>query len=1143
MRHSHLFRRFTTAITTIMFTGSSLLTGQEFKTWDPQDGGNVWESPTNWNPTETPDTISEGARINSGTVNVGSSFTIGALELKAQSANVVMNQSNEMTTSRLVVDGGQISGTGTMRVTGGGGNSSTGLAIINSASQPGDGPLTMIMNGSFDVGRISLQMSPLIQNQDTFIFGDGDEIGDTNLINLSEPLPTTFENTGFLRKEGGTGSATFSPRFVNENQFASISGTLLVNGGGINRGTFRTEAPGVLQFGGRDVIFENGSAISGTGTTVLRGSRFEILSGVVVPVSNFTMEFTTSRIAGAGEFSFSGNAIQIDAGQLRDTVTVRIQGGATMNLSGGLAMHESSHVIVDSGGIITVDGSNAELINWGESSLTNNGTIDFQNDGDIDNNGPIAPSYFMTFLNNGILKKTGGTQTTTVVAIFENNGEFSSSSGIMHITSEGINRGEFKTEGDGQIRITSGDLVFEDGSSISGTGLTRLNGGYIKAAAGAVIPTNNFSTDSTTSRMGGSGEFQLSGSNLEIDSGQTVDDVTIRLLQGSSLVVSGGLSMHGTSSLIFEPGTNITFTQNGSTFVNSGTTSFQNAGVITIEADGDITNNGPVDPVSSFMAFHNEGVVRKTGGTGSTVLSNILENDGEIFSGSGTITLVSRGTNRGELKTEGDGIIRITSSDLTFENGSSISGTGLTRLSSGFIKAAAGAVVPVNNILTDSSGSRLGGDGEFQLSGSSLEFKSGRLLENVTVRVLDGASLEITGGFSLTDKPTLINDPAGLITLTASNSALVSSGESTLRNDGSIIYADDGDINNNGPLTNDYGLAIENNGTILKNGGTGESNLAFRSYSGNGLLRVETGTIRVGGVLGTSVFTGTIEVLPGTTLRGSSNLGFAAGSNLSGTGTLRATNVNFGGTTSPGMSIGTLGVTGNSTFTDTSNLEVELGAGGAADSIAATNNATIDGDLTLILDGGVVPFDGDSWTILTATSVTGIFDTVIAPAAAEGFGYFLDYNSNNVTVNYEFIGFRRAVEQALGISIPANADLDDYVGLDSDGDGKTDLLEWALGTSIGTADAEHRLEVVSFDEQTPQTVRFRAPTNPLALDVILELEVADSPEGTYTVVNTTPLAGQDEVIDGVLYQSFEATLTGGPEQARFFRLTARLGAL
>ena len=515
-------------------------------------------------------------------------------------------------------------------------------------------------------------------------------------------------------------------------------------------------------------------------------------------------------------------------------------------------------------------------------------------------------------------------------------------------------------------------------------------------------------------------------------------------MSGAILEVTGGVGFHENAQLINEAGSTISLSGPSSTLTNNGITLLHNLGTIEVLNDADITNNGPVSEFSN-MTLDNDSLIRKTGGSGTTQLANILENDGEIFVSSGTIQIASKGVNRGILETEGDGIFRITSSDLVFENGSSIIGTGTTKLASGFITAPAGATIPVNNFMTDGSGSRFGGDGTFLFSGDALEFKGGQTRDNVTLHLADGASLLVTSGVTFYDSPTLINGTGGLITLNASNGSFTNSGLTTLENNGTINYAGDADIGNNGPVNDLSFLDLENNGSIVKTDGTGESMLAFGEYSGSGLVRVETGTIRLAGILGTNELTGSVEILSGATLRGASNLNFAPGSMVGGTGTVRATTVNFGGTTSPGMSIGSLAVNGKSNFEDTSSFHVEIGAGGATDQLQVTSDATIDGQLLVSLDGGYMPSDGDSWIILTANSITGAFDSISAPVAEEGFGYFVDYNSQNVTLNYEFIGFRRAVEQATGLVIPVGADLNDYIDVDSDGDGLVDLPRVGFG--------------------------------------------------------------------------------------------------
>ena len=923
MRHHRQIHHQLIAASVSILCALNPLAGQEFRQWVGESGA-VWESPTNWNPTLVPDTITEAARVSGAIVNVGTSFTLGALEILG-AGNVVMNQSNLMTVDRLVAAGGSLSGTGAIDIRNGGGMS-------GSIGHTWNG-LTVTVGGTFDVKNLTLTNSPTVENTDTMVFDDGDTIGDTNLITLPEPLPTTFFNTGFLRKETGTATAIFSARFVNDGEIFSQAGTLQIPSGGINNGAIRTE-------------------------------------------------------------------------------------------------------------------------------------------------------------------------------------------------------------GDGIVRMASLEITFTDGSSISGTGTTKVASGFITAEADAVIPVNNFTMEGLDSRIGGEGSFELTGEALEFKAGRLIDSVTVRLTEGSSLVVSGGVSLDDSALLINEAGAVITMNAASSSFTNNGITTLRNLGIIELTNDGDLTNNGPFGELS-FMTLDNDGVISKTGGTGTSQFANVIENDGEISSSSGTLLITSTGVNRSVFTTSGDGIIRINSNDLLFADGSSITGTGTTRVSSGFIKAAEGATVAVNNFLSDQSGSRIGGSGEFQFSGDALEFKGGQSRETVTMRILDGASLAVTGGFTLNDTTTLINDAGGLITLTAANSNFTNSGLSTIRNNGTIDIANDGDITNNGPLSQFSFTSIENNGSILKTGGTGDSFLTFGDYSGDGLLRVETGTIRLSGISGRNTLTGEVEILSGANLRGASTLNFAPGSTVSGEGSIRSTFVNFSGTTAPGMSIGTLAVTGNAVLEATATLETELGQAGASDKLAVSGNATAGGNLVITLDG-VQPADGDSWTILEAATVSGTFDSVSTPAAPENFGYYIDYDPQGISVHYEFINFRRAVELATGNPIPSTADLADLVDADSDGDGLSDLLEWVFGTNIAGEDSGRGMEIISFDDQTPQTVRFRAPANPLALDAVMLLEMAGSPEGPYMEVPMIALPGQDEVIDGLPYKVFEVQIAGGPAQSRFYRLTARL---
>jgi len=84
---------------------------------------------------------------------------------------------------------------------------------------------------------------------------------------------------------------------------------------------------------------------------------------------------------------------------------------------------------------------------------------------------------------------------------------------------------------------------------------------------------------------------------------------------------------------------------------------------------------------------------------------------------------------------------------------------------------------------------------------------------------------------------------------------------------------------------------------------------------------------------------------------------------------------NFGGTVAPGNSIGTLTVTGNYVQGATGLLEIEVSSTGS-DLLAVTGSAQLGGTL-LVKPFGTAPTDGQVFTILTATSVTGTFSSVL----------------------------------------------------------------------------------------------------------------------------------------------------------------------
>ncbi len=179
----------------------------------------------------------------------------------------------------------------------------------------------------------------------------------------------------------------------------------------------------------------------------------------------------------------------------------------------------------------------------------------------------------------------------------------------------------------------------------------------------------------------------------------------------------------------------------------------------------------------------------------------------------------------------------------------------------------------------------------------------------------------------------------------------------------------------------------------VQNGGlvTSAQGYVARLPGSNGLAEISgagaawncTGDLRVGldpsNAAGGS---GTLRVQSGGTVM-APMVRVGASGTLAGNGTVQA-QVNSAGTTAPGTSagpIGQLSVQGAYTQTSSGTLRIDIGGtapGTQHDVLAVTGAASVGGTLVVNLVNAFTPTGGATFTILTASSVTGTFSSVQA---------------------------------------------------------------------------------------------------------------------------------------------------------------------
>jgi hypothetical protein len=421
--------------------------------------------------------------------------------------------------------------------------------------------------------------------------------------------------------------------------------------------------------------------------------------------------------------------------------------------------------------------------------------------------------------------------------------------------------------------------------------------------------------------------------------------------------------------------------------------------------------------------FNNGGMLVRTTTTGTATIEIPLSNTGTVDVQSGTLRLAGGGS--------GNGGFDATGATLNFGGGAfdlsgPVSGTAL--VFSGANPATLSGSYAVTDSTTVTSGT-VNITGEVSSVGSTLSVQNGTANfssgESIGVTTLSIAAGNLTGSDTIT--------VSGMLSWTGGT---MSGTGSTIANGGIAISGTPGKVLNGRTLTNN-GMATWSGGTLTAQGSAVINNPVTSSFDirGDVTLNVSTGsgTFNNGGMLvrttttGTATIeiplsnTGTVDVQSGT-LRFTSTYTQTAGvtqlnggsiattTNLTiqggvlrGTGTITGNVANTGGQVAPGLSPGTLSITGTYAQGATGTYAVEIGgttAGSQFDVLAITGAATLNGTLAVSLINSFTPNLGDTFQIMTFASQTGAFPNGVGLNLGDGLGFNTNINPNNVTLQY-----------------------------------------------------------------------------------------------------------------------------------------------
>jgi len=773
-------------------------------------------------------------------------------------------------------------------------------------------------------------------------------------------LNTTLTVNGPILNNGGL---TMAGTLINAYVLPGSTHDVGMTGGGIIRNVRmgKTISSGIRN---NSLTVEDGLTLDGA-IVVWGGSGSSFSTASFNGNTPYTINGTGEILIGNGANGISGNA-DITLGP---DITLR---GYVGNFSPGSILINQGTVHSDLPGTLTFGKAGMSVINDGVMKGTGGGSLSLA--GNWTNNTAI------TIQDGGTLNLNG---------TYDNQGTIVATDSIVNLG------GEFTIAGLGELSRTGGSVVINGilnnapGLVLdSTTGTWVINGGQI---VGGTLETLDGATLSAQNRHSVLDGVTING-NLNIGANSSIniinslalnDQIVINGSTGSlfaSLSINGDspIMIDGTGEIVFGGGDNFL---NGTADVTIGTDITLSGWHGDIQPGSVLTNLGTVHSSSpgmltigkSGMTVTNDGVIKGTGGGSLSLAGNWTNNTSITIQDSGTLNLNGTYDNQGTIVAT-DSIVNL-GGEFTIEDLGNFSRTGGSVVLQGTLNNAPGLVLD----------STTGG----------WVINNGKIIGGV-IETLDGASLSAQNRNSVLDGVTINGN------LNIGTSSSINIINSLALNGQVVINGSTGSLFASLSINGDSPIMIGGTGEIVFGGGDNNLNGTADVTIGPGIiLHGLRGNISPGSVLtnqGTvhSSSSGTLTigksgmtVINEGVVKGSGSGNIAVWGLASNDGTFQI---------APGSMIQT--EQGGYTQSASGALIIDISGLGTANhgQLTATEGVSLAGSLTVNLVDAYVPEIGDTFTIVTGTSISGTFDTVNGLVIDGGKQFNVNYNATDVTL-------------------------------------------------------------------------------------------------------------------------------------------------